>query len=94
MMHGTTDIDSTARRYDGTMTEVPGWISDKNPFEDDGKNSVAYTFDIGFNAGCYLTRNLSLNAAVDFIYVANMGNIAGNSRQDIQFTLAVEYNIF
>ena len=94
MMHGTTDIDSTAMRYDGEMTEVPGWISDKNPFEDDGKNSVSYTFDIGFNAGCYLTRNLSLNAAVDFIYVANMDNIAGKSRQDIQFTLAVEYNIF
>ena len=94
MMHGTTDIDSTAMRYDGEMTEVPGWISDKNPFEDDGKNSVSYTFDIGFNAGCYLTRNLSLNAAVDFIYVANMDNIAGNSRQDIQFTMAVEYNIF
>ena len=94
MMHGTTDIDSTAKRYDGEMTEVPGWISDKNPFEDDGKNSISYTFDIGFNAGCYLTRNLSLNAAVDFIYVANMDNIAGNSRQDIQFTLAVEYNIF
>ena len=94
MMHGTTDIDSTAKRYDGEMTEVPGWISDKNPFEDDGKNSISYTFDIGFNAGCYLTRNLSLNAAVDFIYVANMDNIAGNSRQDIQFTLAVKYNIF
>ena len=95
MMHGTTDIDSTAMRYDGNITEVPGWISDKNPFDAyDKKNSISYTFDIGFNAGCYLTRNLSLNAAVDFIYVANMDNIAGNSRQDIQFTLAVEYNIF
>ena len=94
MAHGITNINTKGEIYPNNNSgKLPGWIMTENPFTGD-KGEISYTFDIGFNAKCYLMRNLSVSAAADFIYVVNMDNKAGQNRQDLQFTLAVEYDIF
>lgn len=94
MAHGITNINTKGEIYpENNSGKLPGWIMTENPFTGE-KGEISYTFDIGFNAECYLMRNLSVSAAADFIYVVNMDNIAGKNRQDLQFTLAVEYDIF
>ena len=95
MAHGITNINTKGEIYpnENNSGKLPGWIMTENPFTGD-KGEISYTFDIGFNAKCYLMRNLSVSAAADFIYVVNMDNKAGQNRQDLQFTLAVEYDIF
>ena len=94
MAHGITNITTKGEIYQNNNSgKLPGWIMTENPFTGD-KGEISYTFDIGFNAKCYLMRNLSVSAAADFIYVVNMDNKAGQNRQDLQFTLAVEYDIF
>ena len=94
MAHGITNINTKGEIYQNNNSgKLPGWIMTENPFTGD-KGEISYTFDIGFNAKCYLMRNLSVSAAADFIYVVNMDNIGGQNRQDLQFTLAVEYDIF
>lgn len=95
MAHGITNINTKGEIYpnENNSGKLPGWIMTENPFTGE-KGEISYTFDIGFNAECYLMRNLSVSAAADFIYVVNMDNKAGQNRQDLQFTLAVEYDIF
>ena len=95
MAHGITNINTKGEIYpsENNSGKLPGWIMTENPFTDE-KGEISYTFNIGFNAECYLMRNLSVSAAADFIYVVNMDNKAEQNRQDLQFTLAVEYDIF
>ena len=95
MLHGITDENSIARKYDGVITEVPGWLATSNPFNsEEGEGQLSFTFDFGLEAKYYFLDNLNICTGVDFIYVHNMDNIPGRDAFDIQLTIGLEYSIF
>ena len=93
MAHGVTDENSIAKKYDGTITDVPGWISEKNPFDPSEYGEIEYTFNIGLDGEYYILDNLSLATSIDFIYTINFNHTSEN-QADIQWTVSMKYSLF
>lgn len=92
MAHGVTDENSIAKKYDGVITEVPGWLATSNPFSDE-EGEIEYIFNIGLDGEYYILDNLRISTGIDFIYAVNFDNQAGNAF-DIQWTLSLKYSVF
>ena len=93
MMHGVTDCNSIAKKYDGTESYVPGWITTKNPFDPTEYGDISYTYDIGLDGEYYVFDNFSISSSIDFVYVINFDNKPGN-QFDIQWTVGMKYSFF
>ena len=93
MVHGVTDENSIAKKYDGSETYVPGWIATKNPFDPAEYGDISYTYNIGLDGEYYVLDNLSFSSSVDFVYIVNFDNKPGN-QFDIQWTVGMKYSIF
>ena len=93
MAHGVTDENSIAKKYDGTITAVPGWLATMNPFDPEENGAIEYTYNIGLDGEYYILDNLLLSSSIDFIYAVNFDNMPGN-QFDIQWTVTLKYNLF
>ena len=95
MAHGVTNKNSINSRYDENSTdEVPGFLMTENPFDENNKGSIEYTYRLGLNGKIYLVDNLSISTALDLIWITNFDNQKDVGKGDVQFTFAISYSIF
>ena len=58
------------------------------------RNAKWYTLDIGLGADYRLLDNLSFSLDVDYVYMRNIFNVAGQDASDVQIVFGMTYNCF
>lgn len=94
MLHGVTGVNSIAQKYDGTISEVPGWLATINPFDPDENGAISLTLNLGMDAEWYIIRNLKLETSLNYIHVFNFDNQPENNQSDLQWTFSLVYTLF
>ena len=89
MAHGVTDKNSIAKKFDGTISKVPGFLMTENPFDPSETGIISHTFDFGIEGEYHILDNLLISSGIDFIYI-----IDENQSFDMQWTVGMKYSIF
>lgn len=89
MAHGVTDKNSIAKKYDGSNTEVPGFLMTSNPFDESETGKITHSFVIGLEGEYQILDNLSISSSIDFIAETDE-----RTAFDLQWTLGMKYSIF
>ncbi|MDY0289658.1 MAG: hypothetical protein RBR15_12605 [Sphaerochaeta sp.] len=102
MLHGTFDIYTMWSRIGGS-SGVSHEISTPTTNHPTGnyndataqttRDSVSQTLILGLSGSYEITSYLKAFGQIDYIHVANYGNISGVKESDIQLTLGVTYHI-
>lgn len=88
---GVIDMFSITRWFSGSECANNGFPSTSNPFDENEKGEVEYTFSLGFDAEYTPLSWLELTGGLYFVYVANIDNKTADAF-DVQLSMGVRFS--
>ena len=80
--------------FSGTTTSHASTANYRYPDAQASRNAKWYTLDIGLGADYRILDNLSFSLDVDYVYMKNIFNVAGQDASDVQIVFGMTYNCF